>query len=309
MKNLWKYIVSVALIASVYSCANNNQQVVAEKDIPAKQDTLLMNQDTLYARIANGIMEAVAAKRAKIEAEALNVIAETQTFLQDVEAGEKEKAIETGQKLLGELDILLTKNPEAAAIPIDVQFKVDEVVADIETVREITKAAKKAMNNEYYQVARDLLDGLKSEVVITTFNIPTATYPIAIKTAVLLMQEDKTEEAKAVLQQVFGTIVIENIVVPLPVLKAQQMILEAQSIDSVSHENVNKVLNLLDNANYQLELAEEMGYGKKDKDYAALYAEIKELRKSVKKKADSGKRFEKLLDNMNKFNDRLFPLY
>ncbi len=306
MKNLVKYFAVLTILFGLFSCTNNNAQI-AEKAIPQKEDTLLMNSDTLYARIASNIMEAVAAKRAKIQAEALNVIAETQEFLQDVEAGKKDEAIETGQKLIGELDILLTKNPDAALIPIDVQFRMDEVVADIETVRSITKAAKKAVKDEYYQVARELLDGLKSEVVITTFNIPTATYPVAIKTAVMLMQEGKDDEAKAVLQQVFGTVVVENIVVPLPVLKAQQMVLEAQSIDSVNHENAAQVLNLLKNANYQLELAEEMGYGKKDKDYAALYASIKELQKSVEKKADSKKKFEKLLDDMSKFNNKLFP--
>ncbi len=306
MKNLVKYVGVIALVFGLFSCSNNNAQV-AEKAIPQKEDTLLMNSDTLYARIASNIMNAVAAKRAKIENEALNVIAETQKFLQDVESGKKDEAIEAGQKLIGELDILLTKNPDAALIPIDVRFKIDEVVADIETVRSITKAAKKAVKDEYYQAARELLDGLKSEIVITTFNIPTATYPEAIKAAVMLMQEGKEDEAKAVLQQVFGTVVIEDVIVPLPVLKAQQMVVEAQKIDATNHQNVEKVLNLLKNASYQLELAEEMGYGKKDKDYAALYNSIKELVKSVSKKADSKNKFDKLLKDMNKFNNRLFP--
>ena len=308
MKNFVKYMVGLSIMLGVYSCSDmGHKKTVTEKAIPQKEATLEMNSDTLYARIANDIMDAVTEKRAKIDAEALTVINETQVFLQDVEAGKKEQAIETGQKLIGELDILLTKNPDAALIPIDVQFKVDEVVADIETVRTITKAAKEAVKNEYYQAARELLDGLKSEIIITTYNIPTATYPDAIKAALMLMQDGKDEDAKAVLQQVFGTIVIEDVVVPLPVLKAQQMVMEAQKIDSTNHENADKVINLLKNANYQLELAEEMGYGKKDKDYAALYKSIKELQKSVKRKSDSKNKFKKFLEDMDDFNNRLFP--
>jgi hypothetical protein len=308
MKNLLKYIVGVSLVFGMYSCSNTNRETVTEKAVPQKEQTMEMNEDTLYSRITSNIMDAVAAKRAKIDAEALNVLAETQVFLQDVESGKKEEAIEAGQKLIGELDILLTKNPEAALIPIDVQYQIDEVVADIETVRDITKAAKKAIKDKYYQVARELLDGLKSEIVITTYSIPTATYPDAIKTAVLLMQEDKVKEAKIVLQQVFSTIVIGEVAMPLPVLKAQQLVMEAQSIDSTDHKHADKVINLLKNASYQLQLAEEMGYGKKDKEYYALYQSIKDLRKSVERKGDSKKKFKKLLDDMNKFNDRLFPL-
>jgi len=173
----------------------------------------------------------------------------------------------------------------------------------------IVKNSKKAFKDGYYQVARDLLEGLKSEIVITTYNIPTATYPIAIKNAVMLMEDGKTDLAKYVLQNVFGTIVIQDIALPLPVLKAQEMILEAQKIDAKDHENVDKVLNLLANANYQLELAEEMGYGKKNKDFAGLYNSIKELVKSVKSKSDSGSKFDKLLDDLSKFNNKYFPLF
>ncbi len=308
MKKLIGLFISGLLILSVYSCANNNTQKEVEKKVPAKEDTLQMNQDTLYARIVSGILEEVAKKRNKIDKEALTVVSETQGFLQQVEADESDKAIETGKKLIGELDILLSKNPDAALIPIDVQYRIDETVADIPTVRKITKDAKEAMRAGYYQAARGILENLKSEVVVTTYNIPTATYPIAIKNAVLLMQEGKKDLAKAVLQQVFGTIVIQEIAAPLPVLKAIEMLKEAQKIDAVDHKNADKVLNLLKNADYQLRLAEEMGYGKKNIDYKPLYKSIKELEKSVEKKADSKGKFEKMLEDINNFNDTNFPL-
>ena len=308
MKKLASVLISGLIIFGVYSCSDNNTNKVTENKVPKKEETLQMNQDTLYARIVSNILDEVAQKRNKIDKEALTVVSETQGFLQDVEAGENDKAIETGKKLIGELDILLSKNPDAALIPIDVQYRIDETVADIPTVRSITKDAKEAMRAGYYQVARDLLDNLKSEIVVTTFNIPTATYPVAIKNAVLLMQEGKKDLAKAVLQEVFGTIVVQEIAVPLPVLKAIEMIKEAKKIDAVDHKNADKVLNLLKNADYQLKLAEEMGYGKKKVDYRPLYKSIKELEKSVEKKADSKKKFEKMLEDIGNFNDNYFPL-
>ncbi len=308
MKKLASIIISGLIIFSTYSCSNNEQKTeVAVKDLPKKEATMQMNEDTLYARILTNILDEVAKRRAKIDVEALTVLAETQAFLQEVEAEKNDEAIESGKKLIGELDILLSKNPDVALIPIDVQYKINETVADIPAVRNTVKEAKEAMDDGYYQLASDILENMKSEVVVTTYNIPTATYPLAIKNAVLLMQDGKTELAKAVLQNIFGTIVVSEVAIPLPVLKAVEMIKEAEKIDAVDHENSDKVLNLLKNADYQLKLAEEMGYGKKNIDYKPLYDSIKELEKSVENKMDSKDKFHKMIEDMAKFNHEYFP--
>lgn len=308
MKKLASIIISGLIIFSTYSCSNNEQNTeVAVKDLPKKEATMQMNEDTLYARILTNILDEVAKRRAKIDVEALTVLAETQAFLQEVEAEKNDEAIESGKKLIGELDILLSKNPDVALIPIDVQYKINETVADIPAVRNTVKEAKEAMDDGYYQLASDILENMKSEVVVTTYNIPTATYPLAIKNAVLLMQDGKTELAKAVLQNIFGTIVVSEVAIPLPVLKAVEMIKEAEKIDAVDHENSDKVLNLLKNADYQLKLAEEMGYGKKKIDYKPLYDSIKELEKSVENKMDSKDKFHKMIEDMAKFNHEYFP--
>lgn len=311
MKKLASIIISGLLLLSIYSCSNAEQkpkaEKVAEKNLPAKEETMQMNEDTLYARILTNILDEVAKRRAKIDVEALTVLAETQAFLQEVEAEKNDEAIESGKKLIGELDILLSKNPDAALIPIDVQYKINETVADIPAVKRAVKEAKDAMDEGYYQLAREILDEMKSEVIVTTYNIPTATYPVAIKNAVLLMQDGKTDLAKAVLQNIFGTIVVSEVAIPLPVLKAVEMIKEAEKIDAVDHENSDKVLNLLKNADYQLKLAQEMGYGKKKVDYKPLYDSIKELEKSVENKMDSKDKFHQMIEDMSKFNHEYFP--
>ncbi len=93
---------------------------------------------------------------------------------------------------------------------------------------------------------------------------------------------------------------------PLPILNAEQMIIEAAIVNKENQENVEKVINLLKNAEYQLTLAGQMGYGKKDKEYSLLSKSIDSLKKSVKKKENSESKFELLKEEIIKFKERLF---
>jgi len=306
MKKISVFLISLILIANACN-SNNNTENKVEKAIPTKEQSLEMNKDSLDARIAADIMSEIVQRRSEITEAALTVVAETQGLLQLIEAGKKDAAIDKGHMLIGKLEVLLAKDPSLSLIPVDVNFQKDELITDIETVREIVKSAEEAMDEGYYQLAGSLLGDMRSEMIINSAYIPTATYPAAIKAAVALLEEDKTDDAKLVLQKVLGTIVVEETVLPLPVLKAEQMVIEAAAVDSVSHENADKVLNLLKNAEYQLLLAEEMGYGKKDAEYKDLNNMIKDLEKSVNEKSDSKSAFDSLKVKINKFKERLFP--
>jgi len=306
MKRLSYLLIGMTVVA-LSACNNNSLKKEINSPVPQKEKTVEMNLDTLNARIYADILDEIVKRRSEIPEEALSVVGETQNFLQLIEADKKDKAIEYGHKLIGKLEVLLTKDPSLSFIPIDANFTTDELVTDIETVRAIVKAAQKAMDDGYYQVAERLLGDLRSEVIINSYYLPTVTYPDAVKVAVALLEENKPDEAKAVLQQVISSIVVEKTVMPLPILKAEQLIIEAARIDAKDHENANKVLNLLKNANYQLLLAEEMGYGKQDKDYKILEAAIKEIQKSVEEKSDSKSAFDTLENHIRKFKERLFP--
>ncbi len=301
-------LLSVTLVACGQDKKTDTQSLTStiDKTVPKKEATLEMNRDTLDTKVIAEMEKEIAQRKVKLTEEALSTIAETQFLLQDIDKGEKEKAIKRGKELIGNLEVLLAKDPSLSFIPVDVSFQKEELITDVETVREIVKKAEKAMKKGYYREASNLLKDMRSEMVINTYLIPTATYPDAIKAAVVLLEEGKTEEAKVVLTQVLGTIIVEKTVEPLPVLNAEQMIIEAATIDAKDHENADKVLNLLNNAKYQLQLAEEMGYGKKDKDFAILNDVIKELKKSVENKEDSTGKFNSLKEKLQSFRKRLF---
>ncbi len=307
MKKLSKTWMWVLVMLPLLSCSQNATTQDKQEQAPEQETSLGMNADSLQARIDAEMAGQVASQKAEIAIEALSVIGETRNLLRLLAADKKQEAIDEGHTLIGKFEVLLTKEPSLALLPVDVAFHQEETITDISTLRTLVKDAEKAMDDGYYQVARSILADLKSEMVIESYFIPTATYPEAIKVAVALLEDDKPEEAKAVLQQVLLSIVVERTVIPLPVLKAEQMIAEAAGIDAGNHDNADQVLTLLRNAHYQLQLAEEMGYGKKDKEYKELYTAIKDLQKSVEKQQDSQPAFDALKEKIKAFRNRLFP--
>ena len=207
------------------ACAQKQDAGEAAKDKPVlqKEQSLAMNEDSLYNNILKQVMEEVVKRRLVIMKEAITVVAKTGDLLSLMDK-DKDKAINKGHMLIGEMEVLLTKNPEVSLIPVDVNYRKEELITDIETVRKIVESAEEAMDDGYYQVARSLLSDLKSEMVINSYYIPAATYPEAIKVAVALLEDGKVKEAKTVLQKVLSTIVVKSTILPLPVLKAEQMV-------------------------------------------------------------------------------------
>ncbi len=307
-----KLLSLVSLLAiNLVSCSQEKQNAenagIKESPIHEKMATLEMNKDSMDMRIFQSVQDEVMQQKSELTENALQVIQQTQLLLQDVSDKKKEDAVKKGKALIGDIEVLLSKDPGLAFIPVNVVAQKEEFVTDIETVRKITKSAKEAMDNGYYRLASDLIKDLRSEMVINTYLIPTETYPEAIKQAVVLTENDKFEEAEIVLISVLNTVVIEKVVVPLPILYAEQMIAEAAKIDTKNHDNADKVINLLKNAEYQLQLAEELGYGKKDKDYALLNEAVSALKESVNNKENSTSKFDSIKKDISDFKNRLFP--
>ena len=300
MKNLVKVLVPfMIVVVSLSACGQNkSKENKTEEPIMKKEATLEMNKDSLYNNVATQIEKNILERKSKLSEDAIAVLLETQNLLNNIENGKKEDLIKKGNELIGNLEVLFAKDPSLVLIPVDVNYKREEFVADIETVRKNIALAKTAMDKGEYRVASDILKDLRSEMVISTYFIPTATYPDAIKAAVVFLEEDKKDLAARTLAGVLSSLVIQETVIPLPVLNAEEMIKEAAKIDKKNHDNSDKVINLLKNADYQLQLAEEMGYGKKDKEFAELSLAIESLKKSVDKKQDSQSKFDSLKEKM-----------
>ena len=99
-----------------------------------------------------------------------------------------------------------------------------------DTVKTVVKQAKDDLSSNQVQHARHLIEELASEADINVTQIPLATYPAAIRAVAALIDAGKFDEAKDALYAALHTIVIDTCVIPLPKVRAEAMLAEANRL-------------------------------------------------------------------------------
>ena len=241
--------------------------------------------------------------RQKIVEEAVAALNETKNALAALDANKKAEAIAALGKVVGQLEIIIAREPELAFAPIDVRVTTHDLYASLKTIELAKKEAEDLLEDGEVQKARILLKDLASEIVISVVNLPLATYPDAIKAVIPLIDKDKFNEAKAALQAAINTLVVTTHVIALPVIRAEHMLKEAEKLaeNEKRSDKDNKALSdLLENSRHQLEMAAALGYGDK-KEYKDFYKQIEE----IQKKTDDGKSgkgfFDKVKHSLSHF--------
>jgi hypothetical protein len=152
-----------------------------------------------------------------------------------------------------------------------------DLLASPDTVKAIIHDAENYLEDGEIQKARPLVANLASEIVISSTSIPLATYPAAIKAIAPLIDEGRLDEARAGLQAALNTLVVTtDEVIPLPVVRAQQLLMKAESLAENQERTVKENENLTDMlaaARVQLNMAELLGYGSK-KSFMPLYEQL-----------------------------------
>lgn len=233
--------------------------------------------------------------------EAVNAVAETQQAIAAIEKNDKDAAIKGIEQAIGELDIILARDPDLALLPTDYAIAVVNIaLEDKKTIKHTRQEIQKAINLGYFSVARRLLNSLKSEIIAIVTNLPLATYPDALKQAVRLLDEDRSEEAKEVLELALSTFVIEEEYLPIPLLKAHQLIENASA-----ESDKDKAMQLLADAHTQLRLSQDLGYAEADVEYDELKTELKNLEKQLKAGENPHHTFKQLKTKIANFFQRL----
>jgi hypothetical protein len=153
-----------------------------------------------------------------------------------------------------------------------------------------------------FQGARLALEAMAREIRVTTVNLPLATYPIAIKEAANLLEDGNPEEAKEVLQRALSTLLVVERRVPLSVVNAQHLV----ELASKKHPaEQDEALELLTRVEEELQLAEDLGYGFRERDWADLDEEIRNLKKAIESEEDWGGLFDALRESSRELRARL----
>ena len=218
----------------------------------------------------------------KITEEAVEAINLVGQVIELLDSKEKEKALESIEKALGKLEVLISKDPDLQLVPIDVEEQIIDFPGSVDDVEAAKTEVITLIKAAEVQLARDIMLNLASELDIYVTTLPIGTYPVVIKAIIPLIEQDKFDEAKNLLIESLETLVIEKIVIPLPLLRAEQAIIRANELANKENSNKDELKELLAYAKEQLELAEALGYGKKDIDYKDLYEEVKKLEKLLK---------------------------
>lgn len=219
------------------------------------------------------------ADRSRLVQEAVSALRETENALTAIDRKKPDLAIAALERATGKLEIVLARSPDLALAPVEVSTRTYDVIGTVENVEKVRTAARAAMDQGRLQDARRLISNLASETVVSVSNLPLATYPGAIKQAAALLHQGRSEEAKGVLETALGTIVVENTIIPLPLVRAQAAIDQARGLSEKANRTeaeAARLRSLLDNARSQLRLGQALGYAT-EKDMNNLLAAVDDL--------------------------------
>lgn len=249
---------------------------------PNKPQTETEASKAVQPQVDKQAADAVAEKREKLLADATAAIAETQQALKALEDKKNDQALKALADATGKLELIVARDPTLKLAPVSTAVITYDLLATPETVRVALADARKALNDGAIPRARLLVEVLASETQIRTTNIPLASYPAAIKAITPLIDAGKIDEAKTQLQAALSTLVITTDVMPLPKLRAENMLKDAQALSEKKDrrkEDNDKLFADLKGAREQLQMAELLGYGKKQ-DYQPMYAQLDGIEKS-----------------------------
>ncbi len=242
---------------------------------------------SVQSQVDKNIADKTAEKRKKIVEEAIAAVLNTEKALAALENNKTDEALKLLETVTGKLDLIMARDPDLALAPVGISETVIDVYTDIDSIKAMTREAQKALDKGRLQEARELIKGLASEIVISTTSIPLATYPVAIKAIAPLIDAGKIDEAKTALHSLLNTLVVTRHVIPLPLLRAELLITEAEALteNTKRTEKENKVLDgLLNAVRDQLKLAEALGYGDKE-----LFEPMNKQVEEIENKVSGGK--------------------
>ncbi len=281
-----------------------NSMFAEGSSLPTNPQSRSSTAEGVQSQVESKQAEKATQLRKKLLAEAALAIDDTKKALAFLDKKNSKEALAALERVTGKLELIISREPGLALAPIDMNVAVQDLLADPDTVKVILKEARDLLGDGEVQKARQLLANLSSEMVFSTINIPLATYPQAIKAVARLIDENKLNEAKTALEAALSTLVVTDVIIPLPVVRAELLLKEAEKLaenSSRSEKDNESLSNQLSEARKQVRLAEVLGYGQK-KTYKPIYEQIDQ----IEKKSRGGKSGRGWFDNIKKKVSELF---
>ncbi len=282
-----------------------NHEAVRERDIQKPEAYDRVNEAVRAEAEAEGRAQQQQTAQAPVQ-EAVQVLAETRQVLQLLEENKPAEAVEALAGLLGKLEILVARHPELQLLPLGQRSEVIDIHADIDSIKDAEKKAKKLLEKGDIQAARHVMRYLASEVVLYNDFLPLAEFPAYVKRVVPLIDKGSLDEARQALVAALNRVVTVENIVPLPLVRAQLLLEQARKQSEQENTDRDELLQLVDSARYQLEMAEILGYGHVEEDYPELYETLETLRKQLKGDESGKESFLKLDKAISALRSKVF---
>jgi len=254
--------------------------------------------------VAHGTQDALASQK-KLVQEAIDSLKYTNKALIALNNKEKKTAKEEIEKALGKLEVILSAKKAPKLLPIDSAVSMVEYVGGKKDVEKTVNTVKDLLDENKVQLARVLLNSLQSEIDVTVVSLPLVTYPDALKLAAKYIHDNKLEKAKSVLEVALSTFDKTTTVIPLPLLKATELINVSASLSKNGKKE--EALKYLNAAEEQLDTAQALGYvSHSSNTYKSLHEVIKHVRKEIKGKNKAEKLYDELKAKLKDFKAKVF---
>jgi hypothetical protein len=238
-----------------------------------------------------------------LDKEAIAAIEETREAINAISEKRNDKARQAIERASAKINALLDRKGKDAFIPVDVQVEVfDTAPREHQAIIEIAQDAARALDEKDFPSARVLLHELMSEIRVRHYTLPLATFSVGLQDAARLLEQDKLDDANAVIRTALTTLVAIDHVTPVPLIIAREAIDRAHARRDTDKDLAVKLMEL---AKQELNRARELGYASKDPSYVYLNHDISELETQLKSGAgDTASGFSALKEKVAAFLKR-----
>jgi hypothetical protein len=300
----------VSCLLAVAGCNSGKPSGVTDRSEPAKTSPAPASDfQKQHQQAEQQLRPGIEAEREKdqkeaeqaLDQDAIAAIEQTDSAIKAIAANNKNDAMAAIEAATGKINILLARNPASALIPVHVEVAVIDVAPeDVKAIDVIVQGATDATKQRHLPGARILLASLVSELRIHTTFLPLATYPVALQQSARLLDQGKNPDAGNVLLTAVNTLVIDDRVIPLPLILAQAAIEAAEA----QRQNKDAALALLQTARNETTRSQHLGYMSDDSEYKALDNDISALESAVKGPDNTSSMFSHLRDRISAFLKR-----
>jgi len=230
--------------------------------------------------------------------EVTEAIRDTFVALHAIEQNKLDEAKKALKAADEKFSAVLKKHPEFDLLPLEETLTAYTYPGSSKDIEAALKVSIELIKAHDTQVARALMMTLKDELDINIVSIPMKLYPASTKEALKALEKGDKKAALEALALGFGTLVNTQIIIPTPLLAAQDLVIDASKLDKSKKEEAQKLLSL---AKEELKRAELLGYTKKhDAAYKLISEDIEKIEKEIKGKNIVEKLYEKLLGDFKK---------